>query len=69
MKQLNSPRYTQKREYTPTHAVPGGGMCPQCGRFAGVGSSAASGEFRTQYRYCQCGNSFQTIIRRPAECH
>jgi len=69
MKPLKSPGYTQKREYTPCHAVPGFGLCPQCGRFAGVQHSAASAEFRTQYRYCGCGNSFTTVIRRVNECH
>ena len=69
MKPLNSPGYTQKREYTPCHAVPGFGLCPQCGQFASVYSQQRGDEFRKQYRACNCGNRFSTIIRRPDECH
>lgn len=68
MKDLKSPGYTRRREYTPCHAVPGHGICPECGNFCRVQHSAASAEFRTQYRYCTCGNSFQTVIRRASEC-
>ena len=66
MKPLKQPGYT-RREYTPCHAAPDGGKCPQCGQFASVYSQQVSDEFRRQYRACQCGNRFTTTIRRPGE--
>ena len=65
MKIPQSPGYTQRREYTPTHAVPGGGLCPKCGRFANTYCSHAAGDLRIQHRACNCGERFQSIVRRP----
>jgi hypothetical protein len=65
MKDLNSPGYTKRREYTPCHAAPNGGRCPVCGQFAAVYGGTVSDEFRRQYRACQCGHRFSTTIRRP----
>jgi hypothetical protein len=66
MKPLQSPNYTQRRSYTPCHAAPGGGLCPQCGQFATSYNSQPIGDMQKQYRRCQCGNRFTTVVRRQS---
>jgi ribosomal protein L32 len=62
MKPPKSPAYTERREYTPRHAVPGFGMCPSCGKFATAYCSHQTDGVRIQHRACSCGNRFKTVI-------
>lgn len=63
MKPLKEPGYVAKRVHHQWHQVPGHGLCPACGSFARVAHTESSAEFKTQYRSCQCGNNFQTVVR------
>ena len=49
-----------KRSYVPPRDVSNGGCCPKCGRFNSAEHSKTVGLTRVQYRYCDCGQSYQT---------
>ena len=64
MKPLKPPGYTEKRTYTQWHQVPGHGLCPVCGRFARTNGTGGNEEFKIQHRTCECGNTFQTVVKK-----
>lgn len=64
MKPIQSPAYTNAAKYTPRHSVPGHGLCPACGQFAGAYCSHERDGIRVQHRACNCGERFKSVIAR-----